>query len=230
MLGFFFYFGQPVNIIKYMKVFNKLNFRKSRKAYNKSACDSCEKMSYEEYKDKCLDNDDDSDIKIETTNSIAKQPKLKNFLGKAYGYLVGILLVGITGVLSSMFTNADSAWFMALNKPAYYPPTILFGIGWTINYIITAFVVGRMINKNAPQSIITLLVVNCVLQILWCLFFFMLQMTGIGMLILVALLIVNIIAVNKIYKIDKVSAIAYLFVILWLVYASMLNYGIIMLN
>jgi len=50
-------------------------------------------------------------------------------------------LVVLLGLLSGQLggSSADSAWFAALNKPAIFPPPVVFPIVWTALYALMGF-------------------------------------------------------------------------------------------
>lgn len=143
---------------------------------------------------------------------------------------MGISIAALTGLLSNLFVNADSEWFMSLIKPEFYPPNMVFMIAWIIIYILTAIVIARVINNKLPKVTLILIIVQCVLQILWCLVFFTLEMPVTGLLILIALVVINVIINYQLNNKDELAGWLYFLIFSWIVYACMLNYSIVMLN
>lgn len=49
-------------------------------------------------------------------------------------------MTALVAWLGSIATReaVDSEWFLSLEKPAFYPPDQLFGIVWTVLYIMIA--------------------------------------------------------------------------------------------
>lgn len=149
---------------------------------------------------------------------------------KLYGYIIGILIVAITAVLSGLFVKVDTEWFMTLIKPEFYPPPIVFSISWSIIYLITAYVIAQVINKGDNNKLLALLIAQCALQIIWCLLFFTLMMSDYSLFILIALVIINGIITVNLFDIDDLSGWLYFVAFCWFVFACTLNYSIVMLN
>ena len=91
---------------------------------------------------------------------------------------VSIIIVAILG---SIFVNLGMDWFNSLEKPSEWIPNIVIPIVWTIIYITFAIILSIWANKTKiPKSIIILLILNGILNILWCLLFFTLNLLFIG--------------------------------------------------
>lgn len=94
--------------------------------------------------------------------------------------LIWISLI-IVAVLGSIFVNLGMDWFNSLEKPSEWIPNIVIPIVWTVIYLTFAIVLSIWANKeNLPKNIIILLIINGILNILWCLLFFTLNLLFVG--------------------------------------------------
>ena len=101
-----------------------------------------------------------------------------------------ILPILVVAVLGSIFVNLGMGWFNSLNKPSQWIPNIIIPIVWTVVYLSFAVILTIWVyNDSVPTSTIVLLIVNGVLNVLWCLTFFTLRLTFIGNVVIVLNLI-----------------------------------------
>ena len=93
--------------------------------------------------------------------------------------LVSVIAVvaGVIGyaVLSGVWVSTDAAWYQSLTKPAWQPPSWVFGIIWPYNFVALA-AVGGLIAWRAPRaSVVVLLVflaVSIVCALAWAYLFY----------------------------------------------------------
>lgn len=149
---------------------------------------------------------------------------------RAIKITLAILTVGLTAFISSVFVQTDTEWFNSLVKPDFYPPPIVFSVVWSVIYVILAFVLAKLLLIKASRRTIVLYIMQLVLQILWSLVFFTLEMSVVGLLILLAMVILTNIVTILLFNVDELSGWLYFVVFVWIVFACMLNYGIVMLN
>ena len=142
-----------------------------------------------------------------------------------------IVSIVVVATLGSIFVNLGMDWYATLIKPSQWIPDILIPIMWTIIYIAFGVVLSIWVSKsNLMLSTLVLLIINGVLNVLWCLLFFTLNLTFVGNiaillnLIFAVLLIVNIFKQNRIY--------AYILAIYptWVIIATTLNTALWILN
>lgn len=124
--------------------------------------------------------------------------------------------------------------FESLNKPIFSPPAILFPIVWTILYIlmgISSYIIcsnktDQKFKNRACYIYIAQLIVNS----LWTLFFFRLNMILFAFIWLLLLIILVIIMITRFYNIKPIAAYLQIPYILWLLFAAILNFSIYLLN
>ena len=148
---------------------------------------------------------------------------------KLFKYL-GITL-GV-GALSAFLTMGSMDIYSQIQKPSLAPPSIVFPIAWSILYVlmaISAYIVSESSceNKNtALKSFYIQLAVNFV----WPLIFFGLQAFFFSLLWLILLVVLVIIMIIQFYKCKPISAYLQIPYLLWLLFATYLNFSIYLLN
>lgn len=141
------------------------------------------------------------------------------------------LLLGSASGLST--TSEISTWFTTINKPSWNPPNWIFGPMWTILYILMGCAVGRIWHLEPSQmkkTAITFFIVQFALNLLWSPMFFGFHQITIALGIILILLLLIIITMRQFMRLDKVAGSMIIPYMLWVAFASFLNYTIMTLN
>ncbi|MEK7074454.1 MAG: TspO/MBR family protein [Patescibacteria group bacterium] len=157
--------------------------------------------------------------------------KLNNF----FKLVIAIVVSELAGVIGSVFTiSAIPNWYAGLVKPALNPPAWVFGPAWTTLYAlmgIAAFLIWRMgWERKDVRMALGVFGIQLFLNAVWSIIFFGLQSPGGALVEIVFLwlaILVTIIAFAKIFKPAAWLLVPY---ILWVSFASYLNYSIWVLN
>lgn len=144
--------------------------------------------------------------------------------------LFSILLSAVTASCAMLFTDTKSVWYQGLIKPPFQPPAFVFVAGWTLIYLLFAASFSVALYLSAGKKIYFLYALQCVFNVLWCFLFFFLHMPLSAFPVLIAYLVTTYLTVRGMFPINKNSAYLLLVQILWLTFASVLNYAIILLN
>jgi tryptophan-rich sensory protein len=146
---------------------------------------------------------------------------------------VGVCL--LIGFLSSFASQASAgSWYAALEKPSFIPPTWIFAPVWTVLYILMGIAAGLVWARGFYHIWVkTALYYFCfqlLLNGLWSIVFFGLQAPFAALLLILALLVLIVFTI-KWFKVVSITA-AYLMVpyLLWVCFATYLNYRIWALN
>lgn len=152
----------------------------------------------------------------------------KRFSVKAYLFFVGTTLaIGFLGGLLG-----GTGGFDTLTKPPLTPPAIVFPIVWTILYILmgtAAYLVWESGNSNRTSAL-RLYFLQLGMNALWTLFFFRLEWRLFSFFWILAILYVVILMLFSFWKISKLAVYLTLPYVLWLAFASYLNFGFYWLN
>ncbi len=150
--------------------------------------------------------------------------------------LLGWILVAQgAGIVGSIFTaSAIPTWYATLMKPALNPPSFVFGPVWTTLFIlmgIAAFLVWEKgIERSDVKKALGLFFVQLALNTAWSIIFFALHSPGWAFVEIVFLWLAILATIEAFRKISERAAWLLLPYILWVSFASYLNYMIYVLN
>jgi tryptophan-rich sensory protein len=122
-------------------------------------------------------------------------------------------------------------WYPSLTLPSFTPPGGTIGMVWTILYILATIACLIVFNTFKDKSfLIKLFILNAFLNVSWSLLFFTFNLTWEAFLwaILLGVSVLTIILFS--YKESKLVAFLMLPYLLWVSFASYLNFTIYMLN
>ncbi|MBE5741182.1 MAG: tryptophan-rich sensory protein [Clostridiales bacterium] len=153
---------------------------------------------------------------------------MKNSVSRVISILLPIVLVAVLG---SIFVNLGMDWFDSLEKPSQWIPNVIIPIVWSVIYITFAVILIRwQSEEDIPVAIRVLLIINGVLNVVWCLVFFTLKLTFIGNIVIILNLIFAIALWINIFSQKKVYAYILSIYPIWLSIATTLNTAIWILN
>jgi len=142
--------------------------------------------------------------------------------------VVSILSVAVLGTI---FTQLGMEWFDGLLKPREWIPSFIIPIVWTVIYLLFAFVLIKW-QKRQPISKenIILLIINGVLNVLWCLVFFTLNQLFLGNVVIIINALFGIRLYLEICKDDAMNGLIISIYPIWLCIATTLNLALWILN
>jgi len=145
-------------------------------------------------------------------------------------FIICLLIVFIfVGGIGSLFTtkNVNSDWYQSI-QPAITPPNWVFPIAWNILFLLISFSLyfawTSSKNKREKKKVAIIFGINFVLNILWSVLFFGLKQPRIAFIeiILLWLSIFCVILITR--KISKKSSWLLVPYLIWVTFASVLNY------
>ncbi len=145
--------------------------------------------------------------------------------------VLSFVVIVLVAALGSIFVQIGMDWFNALIKPTQWVPNIVIPIVWTVVYI--TFAVINFIwfkNEDIPTSTIILMLINAVLNVLWCLTFFTLNQLFLGNIVILLNLIAGFVLVVDILKNKKLYGYILSIYPIWLSIATTLNLALWTLN
>ncbi|MCD8741609.1 tryptophan-rich sensory protein [Mucilaginibacter roseus] len=164
-------------------------------------------------------------------NTVAQQQR-----GLQWGALIiSIAITLAIGFTASYFTRPEiPGWYADLQKPSFSPPNWLFGPVWTTLYImigIAAYLVWQRRDGSAAYAKArNVYIVQLVLNFCWSLVFFGLHQM-LGAFIVIIMLLVSIIGCIICFsRFSKAAAWLLVPYLLWVSFASVLNFSIYLLN
>jgi len=139
------------------------------------------------------------------------------------------LLVGIAGAL---VTASGMDAFQLLKKPPLVPPGWVFGVVWTILYVLMGVAVYnvRISNSYDKSEAMQYFYIQLALNFLWVLVFFRFGWLWVSVIVLVALIAAIVLTIRSFGKISTTAARLMLPYLLWCLFALYLNIGYAVLN
>ncbi|MFA6549724.1 MAG: TspO/MBR family protein [Candidatus Margulisiibacteriota bacterium] len=155
---------------------------------------------------------------------------LKNIIA-----LVLFLLVPLAvGFLGSFVTISNiPTWYAGLNKPFFNPPNWLFGPAWTFLYItmgIAAFLVWKSEPSSARNTALIFFGIQLLLNAIWTPIFFGAHMLLLAFFELVLLWVFILLTIVKFSTVSLPAAWLLAPYVLWVSFASVLNFSVWWLN
>ncbi len=150
-------------------------------------------------------------------------------------FFVNILLsfgiVALVAGVGTIFVSNGMDWMMGLSKPSEWIPNILIPIVWSVIYLSSAIIIYLWIrNDDMPLGTIILFLVNGILNVLWCLLFFQLQLIFVGLVAIIFNLIFAIVLWVRVNRESKIYSYILAIYPIWLCLATTLNLALWILN
>ncbi|MCM8759434.1 MAG: tryptophan-rich sensory protein [Candidatus Omnitrophica bacterium] len=161
-------------------------------------------------------------------------PSLKKNEKKIIVLIASIGICMSAGIIGSIFTSQSvDSWYKAINKPEITPPNWIFAPVWTLLYImmgISLFFVWT--SQRTARKTIALIIffLQLILNMLWSAIFFGLQDVFLALVDIVLLwtgIFFTILAFRRVSNIAAYLLVPY---ILWVSFATFLNYLIFIMN
>lgn len=148
--------------------------------------------------------------------------------------IVSVVISQAAGAIGSLFTVQNiQTWYAGLNKPSFNPPNYLFGPVWITLYFmmgIAFFLVWKNSGKFDVKVPAILFITQLVLNALWSIIFFGMKNPMLGFFEIIILWVFIVLCVIKFYPVSKIAAWLLIPYLLWVSFASVLNFKLWMLN
>ncbi|RIV70627.1 TspO/MBR family protein [Flagellimonas aequoris] len=148
---------------------------------------------------------------------------------------ISVAVCLLIGFLSSIATQSSvNDWYVTLNKPSFTPPNALFAPVWTALYILMGVSAGIVWSKGYHHIWVKTALYHFVFQLLfnalWSIVFFGLKNPLLGLVVILILLTLIMLTIRWFRVISKSAALLLVPYLLWVAFASALNYKIWELN
>ena len=147
------------------------------------------------------------------------------------GTATAITLVAVAGRLGG--EAAADPWFMALDKPAIFPPPAAFGIVWPILYTVmglAAAMVCAAWGSRYRLPAILAFALQLVVNLAWSPVFFGQHEMTLGLYIIVLLDVAVLVTIVLFWQVRRAAALLLLPYLAWILFATVLNYEFLRLN
>ncbi len=156
---------------------------------------------------------------------------------KIVRFLVSVLSCQAAGIIGSFFTSpAIPTWYAGLHKPVFNPPNWIFAPVWTILFLlmgISLYLIWDKFGKGESRQVkkaLFLFAVQLILNLFWSVLFFGLRKPLYAAIEIIILWLAILATILSFYRISRIAGIMLLPYILWVSFAVILNFLIVMLN
>lgn len=162
--------------------------------------------------------------------------RLKGWIqkGDLWKLPVSLIVCQFAGVLGSLFTTpAIPTWYKTLNKPSFSPPNWIFSPVWISLFVlmgIALFLVWRKQGQPYVKTALIFFFAQLILNTLWSIAFFGLKSPLLGLIDIVLLWMAILLTILNFLKVSKVAGWLLLPYLLWVSFATILNYFLWVLN
>ena len=140
--------------------------------------------------------------------------------------ILPIALGGLVGLIISQFMDYNT-----LQKPPLSPPGFIFGIVWSILYLLMGIAYGMLVYKEKSDAEVSKIYwTQLIVNLIWPILFFVFKLRLFSSIWIIILLILVINMVIKFYKKDKIIGYSQIPYLLWIMFATYLNIGVYILN
>lgn len=137
----------------------------------------------------------------------------------------------LMGILSN--SGLGNAWFDNLAKPALMPPGWVFGVAWTILYVLLGISLAlALASPRSPKRrlAVGLFLIQLALNFSWSPLFFGAHQVRAALVVIVLILVLSVGAAIALRRVRAAAAWLFVPYVAWLCFATYLNLEIILLN
>ncbi len=162
------------------------------------------------------------------------QPTAKSTGRLVIGLIISIIICFSAGGLGSLATSSSiTGWYVEINKPTWNPPNWIFGPVWSTLFLmisVSAWLVWKSSGFEKAKLAFGVYAFHLLLNALWSIVFFGMQQMGWAFVEIVALWISIVATIVLFHRHSKLAAWLLIPYILWVSFASFLNYTIWQMN
>ncbi|MBW8783288.1 MAG: tryptophan-rich sensory protein [Novosphingobium sp.] len=147
------------------------------------------------------------------------------FLRWALVLVPGVLLLGLLSAALSR-SGPGNPWFDALQKPAIYPPPEVFGIVWSVLYMLMALALAQVVvarGARLRRAAIALFLIQLVLNLAWSPLFFAAHQIAAALVLLIILDVAVAITTVVFFRVRPAAGALFVPYLAWVAFATVLN-------
>jgi len=142
-----------------------------------------------------------------------------------------ILLTFAVAAFASQFQ--PDTWYTTIAKPSWTPPGWIFGPVWSLLYLSMSISVWFIWNQRKTLNVnipLLLYIIQLILNGLWSYIFFNQHQIGIALIDIVILVFLISIITVRFWQISKTAGILFIPYLVWVSFATVLNFEIWRIN
>lgn len=144
--------------------------------------------------------------------------------------IISTLIPVILGILVGFLTNTSNG-YQEIIRPSFSPPAIIFPIVWTLLYILMGISSYLVLTNNSDnEKALKYYILQLIVNLIWPIIFFVFKLYTLSFIWILLLIYLVTKMILEFYKINKMSAYLQIPYLLWLIFASILNLSITILN
>jgi len=149
--------------------------------------------------------------------------------------MASIIVCQLAGIVGGIFTASSvGTWYAGLTKPSFNPPNWIFSPVWISLYLLMGIALFLVLRKGfgspGVRAGVILFACQLVLNVLWSFLFFGLKAPFVAFLEIVVLWLFIVVTMVKFFKVSKAAGILLVPYLLWVSFASVLNFFLWSLN
>lgn len=145
--------------------------------------------------------------------------------------ILSVVLCLCAGAIGGLFTTTGvDSWYASIVKPSFNPPNWVFGPVWTVLYILMGISLYLAIRKEASRLALVTFMVQLGLNTLWSFLFFGLASPLLALICILALWVSILTCIVLFYRTSRTAAYLLIPYLLWVSFATLLNWAILLLN
>ncbi|WP_026952601.1 TspO/MBR family protein [Algoriphagus mannitolivorans] len=154
-------------------------------------------------------------------------------MSRALKLIISLALPQLAGGLGAFFTfSSVRDWYLTINRPSWNPPNWIFGPMWTTLYVLMGIACYLIWKSEHPQKkqLLTLYFIQLGLNTLWSPAFFGVESPILGLVVIIPLWAMILICVIQFKKVSAWASGLMVPYLLWVSFATALNFAIWQLN
>ncbi|PWM44200.1 MAG: tryptophan-rich sensory protein [Clostridiales bacterium] len=139
----------------------------------------------------------------------------------------------LVGGLAGISTMGSMEFYNSLELPSFAPPGWVFPVAWTILYALmglASYFIMIQPKSQQKKDALRLYYFQLIINFFWPIIFFNMENITIALFWLIILLIISIATLILFFKEDKRAGWMFLPYVLWLIFATVLNFSVVLLN
>lgn len=162
---------------------------------------------------------------------VAKRVEARERHGAPAFAALGLFIVVVVGCGFAIgYFNIPDGWYAGLSKTSFNPPNWVFAPVWSVVYVLIAIAGWRTWDNNPRSAASALWLLQMLLNYAWSPVFFTAHWIRGALAVIVALLVSVLAFIFASWRTDRVRALVFIPYAAWVVFASALNLGIVLLN